>query len=105
MELIGNTPAKKVLSSSCIPTHGKPFPDKGYFDQRHLIACGLNNLFEGDTVCYPKALPAKSPLKVFARSTDDHPVICYAEHGSGRLMVDAGFTKLWVEWNSAGKFV
>jgi len=40
---------------------------------------------------------------VLAQSTDNNPVILCAENDSGgRVVVDTGFTKLWVKWQSAG---
>jgi len=62
-------------------------------------------LFEGRTVSYPSAVP--DTLKVLATSTDDTPVILYSNNeklapNAGRVVVDCGFTKLWVQWDSAG---
>jgi len=96
--LEGNTPAKRVLtmSSASVPTSGT-------FCCTHLIGSGLKTLFEGDTVCYPVGNIQTQGLSVFAQSTDNHPVIFHAENNrGGRVVVDTGFTKLWVEWDSAG---
>jgi len=97
----GATPTEKTLRVAT-----KTPPEKGSFLGGHLIGSGLQTLFEGRTICYPhaptEAMQAKG-LHVFAQSTDDHPAICYAENKEGgRLVVDTGFTKLYVNWNSAG---
>jgi len=76
----------------------------GTFDKSHLIASGLEKLYEGDTICFP--LLHSTKLRTFAQSTDGHPAICYAndeaERGSGRIVLDTGFTKLWKNWEYAG---
>jgi len=97
-ELEGSTPGKKILSlgDANSPEH---------FGE-HLITCGITGLlYEGNTICFPKKL---GKLEVLATSSDKRPAIMFAESGQhvekgfGRIVVDTGFTKLWLEWNSAG---
>eukprot|EP00658_Telonema_sp_P-2_P013661 TRINITY_DN15176_c0_g1_i6.p1 TRINITY_DN15176_c0_g1~~TRINITY_DN15176_c0_g1_i6.p1 ORF type:complete len:389 (+),score=88.41 TRINITY_DN15176_c0_g1_i6:239-1405(+) len=100
-ELGGSTPGQKDLAAG-VGT------DKQCFDRNHLVASGITRLYEGTTISYP--LVGLGDLQVLATSSDGHPVICFADnepHGKlqtsrGRVMVDCGFTRLWVEFNEAG---
>jgi len=98
IKLTGNTPAEKTLTAGDGNTAGQ--------FQKHLITSGIKNLFEGRTVSYPESVPTS--LSVLATSTDSHPVILYssgnakASPNAGHVVVDCGFTKLWVSWDSAG---
>jgi len=100
-ELGGNTPGQNTLKAG----NGL---DKGTFDATHLMMSGITKLFEGTTISYP--LVGNGDLQVLAQSTDNHPVICYANnqpHGKldtsrGRIHVDCGFTRLWTEFSEAG---
>jgi len=100
-ELGGSTPGQKSLTAGT----GK---DKQTFDGKHLVTSGITQLYEGTTVSYP--LVGLGDLQVLATSSDGHPVICYADNQPrgklvttrGRVMVDCGFTRLWVEFNEAG---
>jgi len=81
--------------------------EKGQFDQEHLIFAGINNLYEGITICYPDQ---DSKLKTLALGTDGKPCILSCEKGQsnfndgGRIVVDTGFTKLYQQfWASAGQ--
>jgi hypothetical protein len=75
---------------------------QGYFKE-HLITAGITSqLYEGDTICYPTNL---GNLKSIAESNDKHPAILCSDvsnEGYGRVVVDTGFTKLWLKWDSAG---
>lgn len=91
-----------MISSSSSATSQIRLP-RGHFDKTHLIASGIDTLFEGRTLCYPETNNHK--LKVFAQSSDDYPAVLYysdEEKGSGRVVVDTGFSKLWQEWHTAG---
>jgi len=76
----------------------------GHFG-RHIITTGINKLYEGHTVCYYDKVPEK--LNVLATSSYHHAVILYADEHKlapheGRVIVDNGFTKLYLSWDSAG---
>jgi len=74
----------------------------GEFDAEHLIFAGINFLHEGVTICYPQS---DGKLKHLACSSDGHPCISFLdstpEHG--RVLLDTGFTKLYLNWDSAGQ--
>lgn len=94
--LIGNTPGQKTL------TPGKP-NQTGKFG-RHVITSGIVSLYEGTTICYPKSV---GPMKVLATSSNEHPVVLFADNevladNFGRVVVDCGYTKNYISWDSAG---
>jgi len=93
--ITGNTPGQKVLS------YGKG-RTPGEFDADHLIFAGINYLYEGHTICYPVA---DGKLTHLATSSDGHPVISFLDstEDHGRVVLDNGFTKLYVQWDSAGQ--
>ena len=95
-KLEGNNEGQKILE----------FDKQQY--ECHLITTGLQTIYEGHTVCYPDLSYDKvnSDCKVLARGSDKwkSPVIMYAEgmENRGRVVIDTGFTKLWLEWKQAG---
>jgi len=94
--LTGDTPGAKVLSIGDVK-------NKQQFST-HIVTSGVIKLFEGITICYPKTL---GPFKVLATSSDNHPVICYAdnevlEKNCGRIVLDCGWTKNYCNWDDAG---
>jgi len=97
VQLVGNTPAGKVLRLGDGNKAGCFGP--------HIITTGVISLYEGVTISYPKPLGC---LQVLATSTDGHPVVCYADNEAmkddkvGRIVVDCGYTKNYISWNEAG---
>jgi len=71
------------------------------------LTTGISSLYEGVTIC-KLILKPDSPLQLLATSTDGFPCMAYAtsrDFGNpkaGRMVVDCGTTKLWIDWNSAG---
>jgi len=82
-------------------TLGNTGCETGKFKANHSITTGVEHLYEGITICYPNT---NGPLKVLATSSHGHPVSLYLEkqNGKGNLLVDCGFTKLYVNFNTAG---
>jgi len=93
--LIGNTPGQRVLGYGTAKTPGE-------FDSEHLIFAGINYLFEGITICYPES---DGKLTHLATSSDGKPCISFMDSTEehGRVLVDTGFTKLYLQWDSAGQ--
>jgi len=78
---------------------------KAGFFGRHIITTGITSLYEGHTVCYFDKIPTK--LDILATSTYNHAVILYGDENKfapneGRIIIDNGFTKLYIAWDSAG---
>eukprot|EP00760_Papus_ankaliazontas_P017734 PhM_4_TR17376/c0_g1_i1/m.22402 len=96
VKLSGNTPGGQVLSSAEVS--GRP----GFLP--HLVTSGLNKLFEGitiasletggvDDVCWVSLLRGSAPSGIVSAAF---------EKGGCRCIVDGGFTKLYINWDSAG---
>lgn len=99
--LTGNHPGNKTLAF-----RENGHLRAGHFGQ-HEIFTGIKNLFEGVTICHPVHLAKDhSSLVTVATATDGNPCIAVfdpAVHSTeGRLCLDCGFTKLFINWNSAG---
>jgi len=76
---------------------------KGHFDKEHICFAGVNNLYEGITICSPDKI---GKLKVLATSTYGKTCIASMEitTSTGRVIVDTGFTKLYPDfWSTAGQ--
>ncbi|CAF1525643.1 unnamed protein product [Rotaria magnacalcarata] len=88
------------------------FKENGYlqagFYGQHEIFTGIQNLYEGITICHPvyPTTGSKSALINVATATDGSPNIALydppAFSTEGRLALDCGFTKLFCKWDSAG---
>jgi hypothetical protein len=78
---------------------------KQQFDSQHIVFAGINKLFEGITIAVPSPATGSSyDLKTLATSSHSHPCILYREDPHlGRVIVDTGFTKLYINWDSAGQ--
>jgi len=99
MSLQGNDPGTQIMRAAA------DCSQKLTFSRSHPIATGLNNLYEGFTICYPTSTP--QPLKILATSSSGRPNIMYVEEGknksSGRVVIDCGFTKLFEQcWTTTG---
>ena len=83
------------------------YQEEGHFGC-HDIFTGINNLFEGATISHPvyPTEESKSELVTVATATDGNPCIALydpaSESSEGRLCLDCGFTKLYVNWDDAG---
>ena len=79
----------------------------GHFGQ-HEIFTGIANLFEGITICHPVySTPASRKVFVtLATASDGNSSIAVynppSQSKEGRLCLDCGFTKLYINWDSAG---
>jgi hypothetical protein len=75
---------------------------------KHDIFTGISHLFEGITICHPVySTPAsRAVLRTLATATDGNPSISVldpsARSNEGRLCLDCGFTKLYINWDDAG---
>ena len=78
---------------------------------KDFILTGIQTLFEGETVCAPTAPPprwsvlATGGFPQASRQTPKPLVLTrdnLAEGRGGRVVVDMGFTKLWLNWTRGG---
>jgi hypothetical protein len=100
--LTGNYPGNKTLV----------FKENGYLQPgcfgQHEIFTGIKNLFEGVTICHPvySISTNRKLMNTIATANDGNPCIVVFDSPSnsseGRLCLDCGFTKLFINWDSAG---
>ncbi len=85
----------------------KGHQEVGHFGQ-HEIFTGITNLYEGYTICHPVySTPASRNVFVtIGTATDGNSSIAVYDppttSNEGRLCLDCGFTKLYINWDSAG---
>jgi hypothetical protein len=87
--LKGNEPGGSVL-------------DISKFQHEHLLLSGLDYIFEGITICHA---PKPASLSVLIRASTNNPIIMYKDMDqtkAGRIVVDCGYTKMWMNWEHAG---
>ena len=83
------------------------YQETGSFGQ-HEIFTGIKNLFEGITICHPvySTAASREVFTTIATATDGNSSIAVYDppvaSKEGRLCLDCGFTKLYVNWDSAG---
>lgn len=65
----------------------------------HLLTTGIEQLYEGHTIAW---LPKLGPLKPLIVGTEKHVVAAYFDQDGKRAIVDGGFTRLYVKWDTAG---
>ena len=96
--LKGNDPGEKLLMYGDSKVQCQ-------FDQSHHLFVGVNSLYEGHTICFPSS---SKQLNVVATSSSNRPCILtrdseQSKNPRGRLVLDMGFTKLYMNWTSAGQ--
>lgn len=93
--------------------YGSVQPATGKFC-KHLLFTGIQHLYEGVTISHPAP---SAHFQSIATATDGHIAIavldpipskfnidreCKVDRKVGRIVVDTGFTKLFVSWDTAG---
>lgn len=85
----------------------KGHQETGHFGQ-HEIFTGIKNLFEGITICHPvySTTASREVFNTIATASDGNSSIAVydppATSKDGRLCLDCGFTKLYINWDTAG---
>ena len=67
--------------------------------QDHLVTTGIEQLYEGITIATVKPGPNMQPL-LFGSA--DNLVTSMYDHDGKRAIIDGGFTRLYVHWDTAG---
>lgn len=65
----------------------------------HLLTTGIEQLYEGHSIAY---LPRPGPLTPLIHGSDGHVVAAYYDAKGRRAIVDGGFTRLYMVWDTAG---
>ena len=75
----------------------------GTFSNIHPIGYGLDNIYEGITICHPINMPKEFEVFSYASDGNANTVILDKNQDHGRIVVDCGYTKLFAQfWNTAG---
>jgi len=92
IKLYGNIPGAKVVSIQS--RAGGP----GII-ANHPISTGIINFYEGVTV---SVVPCKNGLRALVYGSEGNIVTAYDDSNKTRLLVDGGFTRLYVDTDKAG---
>ncbi|MFT3713251.1 MAG: hypothetical protein QM817_36815 [Archangium sp.] len=65
----------------------------------HLLTTGIEQLYEGHTIAFLPRPGALTPLIV---GSQKHVVAAFFDKDGKRAIVDGGFTRLYVKWDTAG---
>ena len=65
----------------------------------HLIARGIDNLYEGITIAEVRTSGVVKPL---VKSSAMRTVTAIVEDGKHKMLIDGGFTRLYHKWDTAG---
>jgi hypothetical protein len=65
----------------------------------HLLTTGIEQLYEGHTIAFLPKPGALTPLIV---GSQKHVVAAFFDKDGKRAIVDGGFTRLYVKWDTAG---
>lgn len=65
----------------------------------HLLSTGIEQLYEGHTIAY---LPKPTGLTPLIVGSQGHVVTAFFDKDGKRAIVDGGFTRLYLMWDTAG---
>ncbi len=91
-EMKGNQPGDQVVGLQ----KGKAGP--GVL-KNHLLTTGLEYIYEGVTIATIQPNQSLSPL---IHGSDGNLVAAFFDKGGKRAILDGGFTRLYLKWNTAG---
>ena len=74
-------------------------PMKGGIKPNHLLSTGLENIYEGITIA---TIDQNSGLEPLIYGSAGNLVAAYYDHGGKRAILDGGFTRLYMKWDTAG---
>jgi hypothetical protein len=66
---------------------------------RHLLTTGLEHIYEGITIATIHSTPSLTPL---IYGSAGNQVAAFYDKGGKRAILDGGFTRLYVKWDTAG---
>ena len=85
-------PGEKVVGRQVKPGATGLLPD-------HLLTTGIEQLYEGHSIAY---MPKLGQLKPLIVGSEKHVVAAYFDQDGKRAIVDGGFTRLYIQWDTAG---
>lgn len=98
--LLGSSMSGNLMGSKTVGVQPvDPAARKVGVARHHLLTTGLEYLFEGVTIATIKPGPGVQPL---VYGSEGNLVTAYYDQGGKRAILDGGFTRLYMSWDSAG---
>jgi hypothetical protein len=91
-EMLGNVPGDQVVNLQA----------KGHkrgLKPNHLLTTGLEHLYEGITIA---TIQPNQVLEPLVYGHEDNLVTAFYDKGGKRAILDGGFTRLYLKWDTAG---
>jgi hypothetical protein len=90
--MLGNVEGQQTIGLAARPGAPGLLPN-------HLLTTGLEHIYEGHTIATIQANTILTPL---IYGSADNLVTAYYDQGGRRAIVDGGFTRLYMKWDTAG---
>jgi hypothetical protein len=74
-------------------------PHAGGIKPNHLLSTGLENIYEGITIA---TIDVQNGLEPLIYGSAGNLVAAYYDHDGKRAILDGGFTRLYMKWDTAG---
>ncbi len=97
-KIFGTTMIGNVMGDKTVGISGEGNKRTGIVDG-HLISTGVANMYEGITIATVNATQDLSPL---VYGSEDNLVTAVYEKDGKRAIIDGGFTRLFLKWETAG---
>jgi hypothetical protein len=91
-QMLGNLMGDQVVGLQKAPGKTGLLP-------RHLLTTGLEYIYEGITIATIQPNPSLTPL---IYGSEGNLVAAFYDKGGKRAILDGGFTRLYVKWDTAG---
>jgi hypothetical protein len=91
-KMLGNVPGDQTVGVQKTPITAGVLPN-------HLLTTGLENIYEGITIA---TIQPNMMLHPLIYGSADNLVAAYYDHDGKRAILDGGFTRLYLKWDTAG---
>ncbi len=88
----GNVPGAQVVGLQAQPNKHGLLP-------KHLLSTGIEHIFEGVTIA---TIAKNQTLTPLIYGSADNLVTAFYDKGGKRAILDGGFTRLYINWDTAG---
>lgn len=101
--LLGETAQMKgdLMGDKTVGMLGYPSTSSG-IKPNHLLSTGLENIYEGITIATIDANYAAAGLEPLIYGSAGNLVAAYYDRNGKRAILDGGFTRLYMKWDTAG---
>jgi hypothetical protein len=95
--LLGVTMSGNLLGSQVVGLQSQP--NKHGMLPKHLLSTGIEHIFEGVTIA---TIANNQTLTPLIYGSADNLVTAFYDKGGKRAILDGGFTRLYINWDTAG---